>query len=67
MLAIDTKAIYKDLMNQKEVNNDYGYVMKGGDYYENTNTAIHLEYMQKAMKLTKTQIKRLNDFFKKLS
>lgn len=67
MLAIDTKAIYKDLMNQKDVNNDYGYVMKGGDYYENSNTAIHLEYMQKAMKLTKTQIKRLNEFFKKLS
>lgn len=67
MLAIDTKAIYKDLVNQKEINNDYGYVMKGGGYYDDPNMPLHLEYMQKAMKLTKTQIKRLNEFFKKLS
>jgi glycosyltransferase involved in cell wall biosynthesis len=67
LLAIEAHSIYKDLMNQKEIDNDYGYVMKGGGYYDDPNMPLHLEYMQKAMKLTKTQIKRLNDFFKKLS
>lgn len=66
MLAIDTKAIYKDLVNKKEIDNDYGYVMRGGGYYDHPNTPLHLDYMQKAKQLTQQQLSRLNEFFKKL-
>lgn len=67
MLAIDAKAVYKELLDQKLIDNDYGYVMLGGDYYDDSPKATRIKSVHKAVRLTKQQIKRLNDFFKKLS
>ncbi len=67
LLSIEARFIYKDLTNQKAIDDNYGYVMLGGSYYDHASKPTQIKSMHQAMTLTKQQIGRLNEFLKKLS
>lgn len=64
--AIVAKAIiHRDFLNQSALDNNYGYVMQGGAYYELADKKSRSNRNKKIIKITKAQLEKINTFLNK--